>query len=471
MPESTAPTSQSSAADTPVAAWIKTGSIVILASVMIVLVLLHIPMVNGSYLFAWEYQRIDWWRLYPAMFLIALPLLVLMFRARSPLERRPVRALILMIVTSIAMQITLFGMQSKPFGLQRLVQVITSKTITSYYTDAQLFAAMPALAPVMDRYAENMALLTLHSREKPPGPILYYVLFIRVVGDGGFSAMVGGIFIGLLSSTTILGTYLLSRQVTNDTRAALFAAGYFSIAPCLVVFFPMFDQLYPSLACGMVGFWIIALRDNRIRASIAFGLVLSVALFFSFTLLVLGAFMVAYAISRFRCERASAARGFVLHSAISLGVVTAIYGLLWLTTGYDPVATFFGAVENQKHMLAGLLVTRPYPTTIPADLQDFLLGSGWISLLLAIWFFVRRRIPDSTLEFGVLGILTILIVALTGLLPGESARVWMMLQPFVLIPIGFELSRWRPMHAAIAMFCLLAITIVIGQNMIFMYGS
>jgi len=109
----------------------------------------------------------------------------------------------------------------------------------------------------------------------------------------------------------------------------------------------------------MMGFWVLAIRDNRYWASAAFGAVLSLATFFSYTLLVLGAFVVGYAaIEIVRHPRAGAIRVLV-HSTIVLGVVAGLYAMLWLATGFDPIRTFLAAVANQQRLLEHLVIPRP----------------------------------------------------------------------------------------------------------------
>jgi hypothetical protein len=59
-------------------------------------------------------------------------------------------------------------------------------------------------------------------------------------------------------------------------------------------------------------------------------------------------------------------------------------------------------------------------------------------------------------------------VALTALLPGEAARLWMLMLPILMAPVGIELSGW-PMRARMVVYvCLWLMVAVIGQNMIFL---
>ena len=42
-----------------------------------------------------------------------------------------------------------------------------------------------------------------------------------------------------------------------------------------------------------------------------------------------------------------------------------------------------------------------------------------------------------------IGLVTILTIDLTGTLRGEAARVWLFLQPLVVVPVAMELYRFR----------------------------
>ena len=44
---------------------------------------------------------------------------------------------------------------------------------------------------------------------------------------------------------------------------------------------------------------------------------------------------------------------------------------------------------------------------------------------------------------SLIGLATILTIDLTGVLRGEAARVWLFLQPLMIVPAALELSRFR----------------------------
>ena len=116
---------------------------------------------------------------------------------------------------------------------------------------------------------------------------------------------------------------------------------------------------------------------------------------------------------------------------------------------------------------------RPFPRHILFDVLDFALGSGWISFLLVLFLLVAtgRHLFDRTPRnrFVLLALLQIGVVAGAALLPGETARLWMVLMPLLMAPVGFELATWPPRYRAVAYGCLWLMLVVICQNMTFIY--
>ena len=65
------------------------------------------------------------------------------------------------------------------------------------------------------------------------------------------------------------------------------------------------------------------------------------------------------------------------------------------------------------------------------------------------------------LRLVVLALAQLVLVAATGLLPGETARVWSFMFPLLMMPVGLELARW-PMKARIACLTMLALITASG---------
>jgi hypothetical protein len=140
----------------------------------------------------------------------------------------------------------------------------------------------------------------------------------------------------------------------------------------------------------------------------------------------------------------------------------AIYFALWLWSGYNPIRTLITGIHTHSVEETPIL-HRDWPRTIPFDLIDFALGTGWLCALLAI-FYVARGTANPLI---LLCLFQPIAVALTGLLQGETARVWIFMYPLLLVPAGLELRHWHPPARMAAFICLWLITVVLSQNMVF----
>ena len=258
------------------------------------------------------------------------------------------------------------------------------------------------------------------------------------------AAFFGGLVVGLLAAGCGPATYLLARQLGAPRDASFHAASYAALCPGLILFYPEFDQVYPLLSVLLLASWAMALERDRGRWSACFGVLLACVAFTSYALLVLGAFAFGYTLifclggSPRRVRVSVVAR----HVTIALATTACLYALLHALTGFDPFATFATAVENQGRHAATL--GRPWPATIPFDLLDFALGTAWLSYLLVAFGILRRRgRPLQKLDWVVLLCLgQILLVAIGGLIPVETARVWLFMVPLLMLPVGLELRHW-----------------------------
>ena len=104
-------------------------------------------------------------------------------------------------------------------------------------------------------------------------------------------------------------------------------------------------------------------------------------------------------------------------------------------------------------------------TAIPFDLLDFALGVGWAPVAAAI-FFLRR---STRADVAVAGLVTPLIVAASGLLQAETARVWIFLMPFVAFAAALEMIHWGRAGRLLVFGSMIVVTIAVYANMRFTY--
>jgi hypothetical protein len=444
---------------------VRLGLVLGLTLLLAVGLVAHVPYLNGPWYWDWPWRRIGFARIVPGMVLAAIPFAVAQWGyARG---RWGVRgALCLVALSTFLLELVAIGVQGPGFDLRRIVLAVQSPVITSYFTDAMEFGSV---GEGLAHYPERMAGFHLHSINKPPGPILYYVTWIRALGPA-LGALLGGLGIGLLGAAGVAGTYGLARRFGAGPDASFAAASYLALCPGLILFFPEFDQAYPLLCCGLLGAWSLALERRSRAAALAFGGLLWLLSFFSFGLLVIGVMCGGLALVEVRRSGPSALVRIAEAAGIAFGVVVLGYVLLGVWTGYDSIATFQTALVNQAAKAAEL--ARPWPATIPFDLLDFALGTGWLSYLLVGFWFLRRWNEDPvwlSLDWRVVaGLVQIGVVAVWGLIPVETARVWLFMMPLLMLPVGIELAQWTARARGAVYFALWVLMVLVGQNMVFL---
>lgn len=424
--------------------------------------LAELPYLNGPWYWRWPWRDLSLLGVVVMLLIPAAPYAFVLYRSNRPsasISRREAASLVAILVTCNLL-FQLGGMLSEPQPLERLRAIVESPWTTSYYTDA---LAIQDVRGWLARFHD--ADLHLHSSTHPPGPILYYRLWIWLFGpDGG--AYVGAALIGLWGSLGVPVLYRFSSLWTQDRASRLVVCALYVILPGLVLFFPEFDQGYPVLSMAMILFWAKALAGKATYA-VYLGGVLFVATFFAYNLLAVGAPMALWAVvclAQKDWARPWAVRT-ALAAGLALGVAALVHMLVALATGYQPVASFGHAFGTQSRLAAEL--SRPYWPGVFFDLYDFVLGGGIMTFPLAA-LFLRHALRDperrsSAAAWTAVGLLSILIVDASGLLRTETSRVWLFLQPLIVVPAGLELAR-IPFRERASILAMLWITVCVLKS-------
>jgi hypothetical protein len=276
----------------------------------------------------------------------------------------------------------------------------------------------------------------------------------------------------LAAAAAVPLTYRMIEFYGQDSEAAFCGASYLALCPSLLLFLPQFDQLYAALAPTLLILYGLTIHRASWRFLFLFGTVMAMALFLSYIFLIFGLFFVVYWLILLVDRGTAPARRAATRLILAATTCVGLYALLWLFTGFDPIATFRAIHRVQTIDLLPLI--RPFPQHILDDLLDLALGTGWISFvliaaLLMSWgreLFLGRTPKHRLVQLAMLQILT---VAFAALLPGETARLWLPLIPLLMAPIGFELARWPLPQRATAYACLWLVLVAICQNMVFLY--
>ncbi len=357
--------------------------------------------------------------------------------------RYPYVLLALLTLSNFLLQI--LGIMADPRGGQLVQRIVISPGTTSYFRDAMQIDGLVGWLGRFDQIPLNF-----HSQTHPPGPILFYYLFTSHLSPA-MASLLGGCAVGLVGSFGVVIMYAFAGLWTEDRRTRMIASAYYALMPALILFFPEFDQAYPILSMLMILVWVRALNMPQARQAILTGIVLFAATFFAYNLLAIGAFLTYYTIYWLWREHRTpqAYRKLRETAVVGLGVCAGLYTVLWATTGYNPIAAFRRALGSQAIFANNL--KRPYGIFALLDPYDFFLGAGIIAIPILLFVLIRLRSQfdarkaDSVLTL--IALATIATVDISGLLRGETARVWLFLQPLVIVPVALELSRvpwlWR----------------------------
>jgi hypothetical protein len=431
------------------------GIVLVLSVGVIWLVLLAFEVwgVNGPEYWTWPWRNLGWGR----TLLLMAPPLVLLFAGLplggNPLSRKGLHfSLATLCLTNLALQV--LGMMLEPGGLAHIRTIVESPVATNYFGEALRIDSVRDFLIEFPRRTHG-----IHSGSHPPGTILYYLFWIRLLGPDAAS-IVGGLVLGIVGSLGVPAIYGFSSLWTRDPRTRLLISGLYSLLPALVLFLPEFDQVFPLLAMGLVWGSVRALEGHG-RWAILTGALLFLATLLAYNLLILGAFAALFALrTLFRGDpgrgRLLLARDLVTQGALVLGTTLLLHVLLGLVSGYNPVAYFQAALRHQEGIDSFYVC--PYFQTLFFGPYDFFLGSGMLTLPLLFLYLRSLRGEATTLTpdhaaMTFLGLATIACVSLSATLPTETARLWLFLQPLVIVPAGIVLSRW-PVWAVQATFVL-----------------
>jgi len=394
--------------------------------------------VNGPSYWTWPWMDLGVARcllaLAPGLGLVGLGFLRL--ERGSTAGRR--QALALFVAGALALQIGSWAAAGSPLevGGGR----VASPVVTGYYTDA---TEVGDVGVFLARFHQRP--LHSHAWTHPPGPILFFVPAVRLLGAER-GAVVGALLVALLASLVPLAVARLGRLWGAEPRAAATAAGLWAMLPGAALFSPELDQVYPLLAIALLLLGARLLEGDW-RVGLGLGLVAAVALFFAYHLVLVGAclagaWMLGIATAP---DRRATVRRFVGALGWAVAGLLVVDGGLSAAFGYHPLASLGTALQHQATVAASW--NRPWRLAVGWNLWDLLLGAGVVVsmlALLAVGRAARTRPATTGSRWTLLSLGTLLFVDLVGPMRGETARLWLFLQPLWVVPAGLELARRGP---------------------------
>ncbi|WP_157068967.1 hypothetical protein [Sandaracinus amylolyticus] len=450
---------------------ISLGAVVVAGAFFFVLLSGHAQGLNGPSYWQWPWLPETPFDAREALALYAPPIVCFVVAQQLARKHRALALGALMACATLLMFAAQEVVTPDATWLERGGQIVDSLGAHSYYDEAQVVAQEPEW---LARFPELMPRLRCHAPTKPPAILLLYTWLFRASSPSAQTARFVALALALLASCAVPMIYALARTLRQRPAAAFAAASLFSLVPALGAFWPSFDAVYAVMTCAQVITWHRALVTGHARWAIAFGLLVAIAWFVAYNFLILGAFLLLHALveSWRRRDRRVAlpylralARPALL-AAIVVATIVLFYAGLRALTGFDAIATFRTAIGIQDHLATGL--DRPWERTIVYDLTDYALGMAWLPVVPAIvgacdaWRDRRRTFVLAMTCFA-----QPLIVAAIGIMPTETARTWILMMPFVLVPAGIEIARWRRSSRAVLYALTMLLSIAITRAMLF----
>jgi methylthioxylose transferase len=282
-------------------------------------------------------------------------------------------------------------------------------------------------------FPRRLASLPSHASGHPAGAMVLYALLARVWA-GLDAAALATVAVGCLGVLPVAGLAL--DELGEDGRR--WALALWALSPLTVLYTATSaDAVFAVALAGAA----LAAHRGLVRRSISWtlagGALLWVGSMLTYAAALVLVFLLVRAAGRLRRDP-----GWVLRwAAATAATVLGLAGLLWLATGYDPVAAV--RATHAAYQAAPGSAGRPYLPWLVGDPIAFggMLGIPLFAALLAGAAGVVRRRAWTGVDAAVLACL--LAASSWGFSRGEVERIFLFLVPLALVPVVRQLLRWR----------------------------
>lgn len=331
-------------------------------------------------------------------------------------------------------------------GINGLLSRIINPDVNGYFSTA---LHITSISDFLKNYNANVLSFSMHAQGHPPLAILFFYwineffkftpflnVFVKNVNPstqlinqiwvnlspneklGTFFSI---ILIPLLVSLTGILVYFIGKKLYNS-KIAIRTQVALSFIPSVLLFIPINDafiSIFPLLS------FIVFLKGIGTKNKLLFflsGIVFSVGVYFSISLLPLVLIHLSYLISKFNFKK-YLILNFGLYFLLGHLILPI---LLWIFFRFDSIKMF-------TVLMQGLPENRHYLTWVFYNLYDFFIFLGIPLTLTFIYLIVNQRKKIDILFVSFL--LMLFIVNFSGSVRGEVARIWIPYVPFLLLPL------------------------------------
>jgi hypothetical protein len=292
----------------------------------------------------------------------------------------------------------------------------------------------------LGEFPERLGSLPSHAAGHPAGVMVLYALGARV-WPGLDGAALLTVAIGCLGVLPVAG--LAADELGENGRR--WALALWVLTPMTVLYTA--TSADAVFAVALAGAALAAHRGLVHRSwawTLGGGALLWVGSMLTYAAALVLVFLLVRAAGRLRH-----APGWVLGwAAGTAATVLGLAGLLWLATGYDPVAAV--RATHAAYQAAPGSAGRPYLPWLVGDPIAFggMLGIPLFAALVARGVAVVRQRAWTSFDAAVLACL--LAASSWGFSRGEVERIFLFLVPLAMVPVVRQLLRWRARLPAVA---------------------
>jgi hypothetical protein len=318
-------------------------------------------------------------------------------------------------------------------------------------------ARVGAIPTFLRHFPEVLPSLPTHAQGHPAGAMVFYATVARV-RPGLAAAALATVAVGALGA---LAAGALARDELGE-GGGRWALALWALSPGVVLYLATSaDAVFATVLAGAA---LAAHRGLERRSwgwTAAGAALLWAASMLTYAALLVLAFLLVRALGRVRAEPGWVGAWAVATAAGVLGLA----GLVWLLTGYDPVAAV--AATGRAYQAAPGSAGRQLWQWLPGDLLAFggMLGVPLLAAFAARMVAVVRERAWTSVDAAAAAAL--LAAASWGFSKGEVERIFQFLVPLVLVAAVRQLQVWRvrlPVVAALLLAQTLAVQVLFATR-------
>ncbi len=358
------------------------------------------------------------------------------------------KIILLFIFLSIAFQFALLYFNRA--GIFVLLHRIINPDLNGYFSSS---LSVDDLGIFLRNFNQNVLFLDQHAQGHPPFSVLFFWIINKfflitpflfeliekvnpqredvliewreLLPNEKLGALFSMIFIPFLTSLAIYPLHRISKKLYG-IKVALRTGFSYIFIPGVVLFIPINDVFISLFPLFSLWIFIEAISKSSKVLFILSGLLFSVGLFFSLSLLPLLVVFVAYCIHTFwkQPKQIGSAGLFFGFGFLVIPIILSFVG--------------FNSVQVLFTIMSGLPESRHYFPWVLYNLYDFLIffgiGFGFVYFCMIGSFIKNRNLKKLDPVF--LGtFIMLLVLDLSGSVRGEVGRIWIPFMPFLLLPI------------------------------------